>query len=1006
MTLGDRVRAVFRAPVKTFDGPRQAVFSQSYQPINTLIEGLMGRLDAQGREAALSIPAVSRGRNLICAISTLPLQAINADNRVQDHPLLRQIDANVPNVVTLAQLVEDLFFEGRAWLRITGFGWDGYPVSAVRYDPGQVTMLPPPGYVQGFLPSGLPTEGVIWMAGEPVPHSEVIRFDSPNPAVLVAGQRAIKRAIALDNVADMLAANPKMRGFFTPADPNADPGDDTAIVAALDAFTLARRDRLDGYVPAALKYNTVQDPTPTELQLIEMQRRSDLSLANMLGIDPEDLGINTTSRTYQNAVDRRKDRVNDVLAPYMRAITDRLSMPDVTKRGVTVRFVLDDYLKADPLTRAQVQQIYIAAGVLDYAEVREEEGLVPKVIQRPTPAPAELPPRQVPSTLGEAPMQQLNASAVVQRNFAGVSSRLTFDGDTDATFAVDQQARTITGLAVPYGQSAKSGGRYWRFVKGSIKYSAVNRVKLLRDHDNAQAVGKAIRLDDTEDGLVATFQVSPGPRGDEVLALAADGVLDGLSIGVDFRDSDHAPDPKNPGGRLVTSAALREVSLTAVPAFDDSRLTSVTASREEGTGVPDDIKTEETPATEPVTFSADMAAQFAAFLAAQQTPAAPAEGRPTVDPTTRPVTAVTQVAEALPYRFDRSGANFEPGQAHDFSTDLQTMAFGRDDGHNGGSGAFTEAGKRVMTMIAATFTNTAATNVSTLNPAVQRPDLFVDQRDYRYPIWNAINRGAPPNGVQPFMFPKFNTSGTLVADHTEGTEPTAGNYTTTSQTVTPTPLSGKASLTREVWDMQGNPAISSLVFGQMRRAWFEGLETAAGTFLNTLTAATDMSMNTGATASAAPTSAQLQGNWDSTLAALQYARGYDWNTFVIEQYLYQAFIAAVDGQGRKLYPIISPVNANGQATSRFQSLDLSGVVGIPAWGLGAGTGGAVNNSWLFDSSVVWGFATAPQRLEFPGTSSSGGYAPVAMVDLGIWGYKAFANTDIGGVRQVTYDTTT
>ena len=45
----------------------------------------------------------------------------------------------------------------------------------------------------------------------------------------------------------------------------------------------------------------------------------------------------------------------------------------------------------------------------------------------------------------------------------------------------------------------------------------------------------------------------------------------------------------------------------------------------------------------------------------------------------------------------------------------------------------------------------------------------------------------------------------------------------------------------------------------------------------------------------------------------------------------------------------------------------------------------------------------PQRLEFPGATQAGAYAPVAFVDLGIWGYKAFANSDIAGVRQVIYD---
>jgi len=1003
MAFGDRVRAVFGMRPRTFDEPRTARFTEPYQPINTLIEGLMAGLGRCGREEALGVPAVLRGRNMICSISTLPLQAVDADNRVQDHPLLRQIDDDVPNVVTLAQLVEDLFFEAQAWLRITGFGWDGYPVSAVRYAPGQVSMNPPVGYDHGYLPSGLPTTGVVWMAGEPVPWSDVIRFDSPNPAVLVAGQGAIKRAIALDQAATLYASNPQARGYFSPADPNADPGTDDDIRAALDAWALARRERVDGYVPASMTYNTVQNPTPVELQLVQMQQRADLALANMLGIDPEDLGINTTSRVYQNAIDRRKDRVNDVLAPYMRAITDRLGMPDVTKRGVTVRFVLDDYLKADPLTRAQVQETYSRMGVTDAAEIRENEGLPPRVIHTPAAAPsaASLPPRRVPSTTGE-PVGQLQAADPAPITFARENG-LEFDYEPDASFAVDQQARTITGLAVPWGKVAKSGGRRYRFARGSVKWGHVNRVKLLRDHVNSSAIGKAVRLEETDDGLVATFHVSAGRSGDEALALAADEVLDGLSIGVDFRDADVQPDPQNPGAYLVTQAALREVSLTAVPAFDDSRLTSVKASRDGGNmpcatcgqvhaeGVTT-CQTNPEPTAAAVTFSAD---QFSQLLSRLN----PAEPRPTVNPTRTAVATVT--SEPVPYRFDRAG-NFAGGGDHEFTADVRDLLKAGDKG-----GTATDAGRRAMDFIRADFATVVTTDVDETNPAIQRPDLFVDKRDYQYPLWNIVNKGAPPNGVQPFVFPKYNTSGTLVAAHTEGTEPTAGGYTTTSQTVTPSALSGKASITREVFDMGGNPAVSQLIRNQMRRDWFEGLELAAGTFLNTLTAAADISLNTGATGGAAPTSAQLLANWDSAVADLMFTRaGQTLTALALEPYLYKAFVNALDGNGRPLFPILNPQNANGSVAPRFRTIDVGGITGVPAWGLGAGTGGSVNNSWLFDPATVWGFATAPQYFDFPGTASGGGYAPVAMVDIAVWGYKAFANSDINGVRQVTYDTTT
>lgn len=353
------------------------------------------------RAAALSIPAVLRGRNMICSISTLPLEVADASNRVQDHPLFRQFDANTGNVVMLAMTVEDLLFDAVAWWRITAFSADGYPAAVARYAPDTVSLQPPDDYQRGHLPSELPTEGVVWMEGKPVPFREVIRFDSPNPAFLVAGERAIRRALDLDEAADLYARNRRMRGFFAPADPTVDPAGDTDIEEMLSDWDAARAKRVDGYVPAAVTYTPIQDPTPVELQILAQQQRADLALANALGIDPEDLGISTTSRTYQNAVDRRRDRINDVLAPYMSAITDRLSMPDVTKRGYRARFQLDDYLKADPKTRAEVQQAYADMGVTDAVEIREVEGLPPRAIQAPAAAgqtAAALVPRRVPNT--------------------------------------------------------------------------------------------------------------------------------------------------------------------------------------------------------------------------------------------------------------------------------------------------------------------------------------------------------------------------------------------------------------------------------------------------------------------------------------------------------------------------------------------------------------------------------------------------------------------------------
>lgn len=998
MRLSDRLRAVFSVRPKTFDGPAPLRFSDP-GPVSVVVDSLLAGMGRVGRAEALGVPVVLKGRNMICGIATLPLQAVDAQNHIQNHPLLEQIDPDVPNVTTLAMIVEDLLFEAVAWLRVTSFSADGYPATARRYEPGQVSFNPPTGYEHALLPSGLPSEGVVWMGGEKVPFRQVIRFDSPNPALLVAGQRAIKRAIALDKAADLYAGTPRMRGFFTPKE-GADPGTDEDIVGALDAWTIARKKRVDGYVPAALDYNPIQDPTPAELQLIQMQERADLALAVSLGVDPEDVGVATTSRTYANIVDRRKDRINDTLSPYMRAVTDRLSMPDVTPPGDRVRFWLDDYLRADPKTRAEVQQIYAQLGVTDAAEIRDDEGRPPRAITPPGAAndpAAVLVPRRVPSTVGAPPARQLQAAAGPRARFERVG--LSFDFDAAASFAVDAGGRTITGLAVPWGKHGRFQGRRYRFARGAIKWSAVNRVKLLRDHVNSSALGRAVSLQDTDAGLVATFHVSAGRAGDEALALAADEVLDGLSIGVDWRDGDVVADPLFPGALLVTSAALREISLTAVPSFDDSRLTSVRASDGGSmdlcptcgatltpgvahTCPPTPTATPPASPAAPATFSADQFTQMMQAMQATMTPAAApplepaAPVRPVVDPTRQPTSAVF-VAEPAPYRFDRGG-NLTTG-SHDFGRDIISALRDGD----------TAAHERALGFVQAQF-DVVTTNVNELNPTGNRPNMYVDQRSYRYPIWEAINKGTLAD-ITPFTFPKFSSASGLVGSHSEGSEPSSGTFVTTLDTVTPTAVSGKAKISRETWDQGGNPQIGNLIWRQMEKGWYEALEAAAVAVLD---AASPTQIDFSGTPGLA--NDDLDQALTAALAGLQFIRGgFSMDTGFAQVDLFKALVAAAGADGRRLYPALGPTNANGTVRGRWSGVDVNGVGFLPAWALAA-TGTVAASSYLFDREDVHGWASAPRRLTIDQTE-------VANVYIGIWGYKATVISDLNGVREIVYD---
>lgn len=933
--LGFVMKAAQDEPLVTFEG---------YTPVDRAIVEYGGlTATTVGREQALSVPAVLRARNVICGISTLPLALLDSGRNPVRSTLLGQIDPNRPNIVTLTNTVEDLLFEGLSWWLITDFDRDNFPLHAERLTPGRVT----------FDAHDKPM-----LDGRSIAANRLIMFESPNPGILKAAARSIRRAIKLEEAAIRYADDPRALDYFTPAE-GADPADDDDVKTMLRAWTKARRESATAYVPAALKYNAVQMPTPADLQLVQLQQRVALDIANATGLDPEDLGVSTTSRTYQNATDRRQDRINDTLSPYMRAITDRLSMDDVTRRGYRVEFDLDDYLRADPMTRYSVHEKAINLGIYDAEEARMKEDLPVRAATNQRPA----------------ALRPLAASDdATSEQFEGEPTSETFNFGTQE-FRVSAEKRTVSGMALVYGEIGENANGKWRFAKGSVEWqkSAVSRVKLLREHDWSALLGSATKIEDTDAGLMASYKVIRGPVGDQALMDAEDGALDGLSVGVDILE--WTVDPADETVRLVTKARLNETSLTPRPAFTNARLTSVAASKNttEGNLIMTDAANAEQ--TAPAAPSAADGAGKAEFEA------------PRALVTPAPMVAVR---EALPYRLDRGG-NFSRGD-HDFSTDLVSALKANDF-----EGRGTDAGKRALGFIQESFATVVTTSVDELNPNIQRPDMYVDQRDYRLPLWNAINKGDLPNGVQPFVVPKYSSSSGLVADHVEGTEPTGGTFVTTSQTITPTALSGKASITRETWDMGGNPAVSTLIFNQMKRGYFEGLESAAATFMNTLTAATDINLGIAAT------DAAFVAAWEAAVADLMFVRGYDFSTLVLEKETYKKFAGARDTTGAPIYPMLNPMNRNGQAESRFRTLDLAGIQGIPSWAL-ASTAGVANNSWLFDTAVVLGWASAPQRLEFAGSGGGTAYAPTAFVDISIWGYKAFANTDIAGVRQVIYDT--
>lgn len=973
--MGWLSRAFGRSPVINYalETEARVAFAVDAQSIPAQVLGLTSYADpvakaaAVTRDIAIQVPAVKRGRDLIAAtIGQLPADVLDSKKKVTRNPLLDQPERYRARIITMTRTVEDLLFYAKSWWQVVERDGEGWPTFVKRLNPLEVDD----GTGWPFLPElrDYDTEpGNVYVNGKHVEDKDLIRFESPNEAFLYAGARAIRTALRLDTSAANYAEGMPPQDYFEPRE-GADPIDDDAVQTILDGWKAARQRRSTAYIPAALKYN-LSGFDPQKLQLQEARQHAVVELARALGVDPEAVGVSTTSRTYFNAYDKRKEFTDFVLSPYVVAIEERLSMGDVTRRGHVVRINLDAFLRSSALERYQSYEVGLRVGAIDPdGEVRELEGKPPLSKAKATP-PAPTPPEGTPP--------------VTNAKFDAPELAVKLDATAPGLeFKVNRESRTITGLAVPYGAVAESGGMSWSFSKGTLTYADTKRVKLLISHNWYDAIGYAASLTETDEGLVASFKVARGARGDEALSMAEDGVWDGLSIGV------------APGGRFdvidgvnhAISAPLVEISLTPAPAYDAARVTSVAAeaahTKNKEALVADDNKTEVTTAPA-VTASAEKtespvvnvtvdAPKFDGLAEAIGTAIAAALPKPEDKPEVVKTAVGDGVQkEPLPYRFDGVRGTYE------FSTDLfNSLKLGD-----------AEASGRLEKFMNVAFDVDSA-NVATLNPARNRPDLYVAPLRNNTPLADAVNKGTLADQI-PFVLPKFGTASGLVADHVEGTAPTAGTFTATSQTITPTAISGKVEITREVIDAGGSPQVSGLIWNEIVAAYDEAKENKVATMLD---AASPTAL---ATLAAGDVDSVLADKILAGLASLQFVKGgARMRDLYLHVDLFKALADAAYTDGRKIFPMITPQNAMGSAETDFGSLSIGAYIARPAWALGV-TGTGPESSYLFNRGDVSQWASAPKRFSFD--------YRVELVDLAVWGYVAQAITRLEGVRELAYD---
>lgn len=157
---------------------------------------------------------------------------------------------------------------------------------------------------------------------------------------------------------------------------------------------------------------------------------------------------------------------------------------------------------------------------------------------------------------------------VIPENLLQSRSELMEMETRTAEFRLDNtEERTITGLAVPYGQDANIGGAYnERFAPGAI--SDVTDVKLFYGHETPIGVVTSGR--ETAQGYEITAKVSDTTLGNDVLTLMRDGALNKFSVGF-------VPVSQEKDGSTITrtKVSLKEVSVVPFPAYAGASITEV-----------------------------------------------------------------------------------------------------------------------------------------------------------------------------------------------------------------------------------------------------------------------------------------------------------------------------------------------------------------------------------------------------------------------------------------------
>ena len=436
--------------------------------------------------------------------------------------------------------------------------------------------------------------------------------------------------------------------------------------------------------------------------------------------------------------------------------------------------------------------------------------------------------------------------------------------------AADTQTRTITGLIVPFGSTGNTSAGKVIFEPNSITIRA-GKTKLLADHDNRNVLGSMISHEVTDAGIIASFKIANTTAGNDALELAASGLKDGLSVGVNVKAS-----KPHDGVMYVSQSDLQEVSLVESAAFESAAVYSVAASET-------DPEETETPTNE--------------------SEASMSEATPEVEPE---VVEASRTRVPVAYTEVRS-------PIVDSGTYLQHSI--RATMGNEESALFVRAAD------AKTQKLYAANDSFTTNPAfkpVQYVSSVIDTSVMTRPTIDALGGARPlsPSGMT-ISHPKITTNATI-GTVAEGASTASTQIVSSYVNATVVKLAGTQIMSTELLD-RSDPSFYTAMMENCTRAYAKASDAAV--------IAEIVSGGTQADTQAA-TIAGIQAYVAQAAPAVYAAAGETATAFIAGTSVWSLLIGSLDTTGRSIFNASQPMNANGQSSPRGLRGD---VMGLDLW---------------------------------------------------------------------------